>query len=75
MTRVYLLNPPFIPHFGRSARWQDTGRGGTLYYPIWLSYVAGVLEKAGHVVKLVDAPARGHDLDYILEDVRKYKPE
>ena len=26
-------------------RWQDTGRAGALYYPIWLSYVTGVLEQ------------------------------
>lgn len=35
--KVYLLNPPYLPHFGRGARWQEIGRAGTLYYPIWLS--------------------------------------
>lgn len=54
--KIYLLNPPFLPNFGRSARWQDTSRGGTLYYPIWLSYATALLEK-NHKVKLTDAPA------------------
>jgi anaerobic magnesium-protoporphyrin IX monomethyl ester cyclase len=70
-----MLNPPFIPRFGRSARWQNAGRGGTLYYPIWLSYATGLLEKAGNDVKLVDAPAKNFDLSYILKDVAKYNPE
>jgi anaerobic magnesium-protoporphyrin IX monomethyl ester cyclase len=70
-----VLNPPFMPRFGRSARWQNAGRGGTLYYPIWLSYATGLLEKAGHDVKLVDAPAKNFDLEYIVKDVAKYNPD
>ena len=75
MARIYLLNPPFIPHFGRSARWQDTGRGGTLYYPIWLAYATGLLEKEGHEVKLVDAPARGYSLPYVIQDIMRFCPD
>ena len=52
--KVYLLNPPYYPHFGRSARWQDTGRAGTLYYPIWLSPAAAILEWE-HETQLVGA--------------------
>jgi anaerobic magnesium-protoporphyrin IX monomethyl ester cyclase len=54
--RVYLLNPPYYERFSRSMRWQETARGGTLYYPIWLAYATEVLEEE-HKVKLVDAPA------------------
>ena len=75
MARIYLLNPPFIPHFGRSARWQDTGRGGTLYYPIWLAYATGLLEEDGHEVKLVDAPARGYSLPYVIQDIMRFCPD
>ena len=70
-----MLNPPFIPHFGRSARWQDTGRGGSLYYPIWLSYATGVLEDVGFKVRLVDAPAWDWNLKDVLEDVKRFKPD
>lgn len=72
--RIYLLNPPYFPHFGRGARWQDTGRGGTLYYPIWLSYAAALLEK-GNQIRLVDAPAWDWDIDGIMEDIDKFKPD
>lgn len=71
---VYLLNPPYLPYFGRGARWQDTGRGGTLYYPIWLSYATAVVEQE-HEARLVDAPARNWSREEVVEDVKKYKPD
>lgn len=49
-------------------------RGGTLYYPIWLAYAAGVLQKAGNEVRLVDAVARGWDAQATLEDIRRFSP-
>ena len=73
--RVYLLNPPYFPHFGREMRWQDTGRGGTLYYPIWLSYATGLLEYKGYKVRLVDAPAWRWSLSDVLADLKKFNPD
>jgi len=70
---IYLLNPPYFPHFGRGARWQDTGRGGTLYYPIWLSYAAAVVEQ-DHRIRLIDAPARNWSTNDVLTDLIKFKP-
>jgi radical SAM superfamily enzyme YgiQ (UPF0313 family) len=63
-----------MPHFGRSMRWQDTGRAGTLYYPIWLSYATAVVEQE-HRVRLVDAPAWDWGLKDILEDIKRFKPD
>lgn len=51
--KVYMLNPPYFPHFGRGMWWQDTGRGRTLYYPIWLSYAAG---GEGHQKAIISYP-------------------
>ena len=74
--RIYLLNPPYIENFVRCGRWQGgVARGGTLYYPIWLAYAAGVLEKIGHEVRLVDAIAWRWDRSKVLEDARKFKPD
>ncbi|HHV75484.1 B12-binding domain-containing radical SAM protein [Methanothermobacter tenebrarum] len=72
--KIYFLNPPYMPHFGRGMRWQDTGRGGTLYYPIWLSYAAALLDKY-HKIKLVDAPAWNWDKKDVLRDIEKFQPE
>jgi len=72
--KIYLLNPPYFPHFGRGGRWQDTGRGGTLYYPIWLSYVTCVVEQK-YEAKLVDAPAWNWDYKKVVNDIKEYKPD
>jgi radical SAM superfamily enzyme YgiQ (UPF0313 family) len=68
-----MLNPPYLPHFGRGARWQDSGRGGTLYYPIWLSYATAVVEQE-HETRLVDAPAWNWGREDVIEDIKKFNP-
>ena len=73
--KIYLLNPPFVENFVRCGRWQGVAaRGGTLYYPIWLAYAAGVLEKQGHTIRLVDAPAWKWGREEVKEDARKFNP-
>jgi len=72
--RVYLLNPPYFPNFGRGARWQDTGRAGTLYYPIWLSYATALLEQE-HETRLVDAPAWDWETKDVVEDIGRFMPD
>ncbi|MDO8870313.1 MAG: radical SAM protein [Methanobacteriaceae archaeon] len=72
--KIYLLNPPYMPHFGRGMRWQDTGRGGTLYYPIWLSYASAVLDQY-HEIRLVDAPAWDWNRKNVLKDLKQFQPE
>jgi len=73
--RILMLNPPFLPKFSRTSRSPAVTKGGTIYYPIWLAYATGVLEEAGHQVQLIDAPARGYDLTYILQRMEKFKPQ
>lgn len=73
--RVLLLNPPFTPYFSRSSRSPATTKGGTIYYPIYLSYATGVLEREGFEVKLVDAPARGYNLKKVLKIAKKFNPD
>jgi len=73
--KVLMLNPPFFKKFSRSSRSPATTKGGTIYYPIMLSYATGVLEKNGFEVKLIDAPARGYERDDVIEMARKFSPE
>ena len=49
-------------------------KGGTFYYPIWLSYAAGVAEQAGHGVLLLDGPGEGMDMGQVLERVKDFQP-
>jgi anaerobic magnesium-protoporphyrin IX monomethyl ester cyclase len=73
--RIYLLNPYFSENYSRSSRWAAKGRGGTLYYPIWLAYATGILENEGHNVRLIDAIAKNWTMEDTLKDVDKFKPE
>lgn len=54
--RSFLLNPPYVPEFMRSARWAAVSISGSNWYPIYLAYCTGLLEKHGHQAKLVDGP-------------------
>lgn len=55
-------------------RWQETSRGGTLYYPIWLSYAAAALETE-HRTRLVDAPAWKWTTKDVIDDILTQKPD
>jgi len=72
--RVLLLNPPFLPRFSRAQRSPAVTKSGTLYYPIWLAYAAGVLEDAGFQVRLIDAPAAGQTLPDVETLVQEWQP-
>lgn len=74
--KIYLLNPPFLKNFVRCGRWQGVAaRGRTLYYPLWLSYAAGYLEKKGHEIKLVDAIANNWDSEETLKNIIQFNPD
>ncbi len=73
--KVYLLNAPYKPRFTRDMRWQDTGRGGTLYYPIWLAYATGLVEQAGCDARLVDTAASGWNMEQVLKDIENFQPD
>ena len=69
---ILLLNPPFLPKFSRAQRSPAVTKSGTLYYPIWLAYAAGVLDQAGFDVQLIDAPAANLSLEHIGNELRSH---
>lgn len=76
--RVLLLNPPFLSQYGKFSRNQRSPaitKAGTFYYPIWLAYATGVLEKEGHKVKLVDAVARRISYAEVENLTKDFQPE
>jgi len=80
--RVYLLHPPFVsngkilPKFHRCNRWQGVvSLGGTYWYPIWLSYATGVIEKAGYRARLVDASAKEWGVPEVKHDIDAFDPD
>jgi len=72
---ILLLNPPFLKNFSRSQRSPAVTKSGTLYFPMWLASATGLLESKGFGVDLIDAPGDGHDLDYVLERARGFRPD
>jgi radical SAM superfamily enzyme YgiQ (UPF0313 family) len=73
--KILFLNPPFKGRFSRSSRSPAVAKGGTLYYPIWLAYAAGVAESKGHDVSLIDAPAEGTNRETVFERINKFAPD
>ena len=72
--KVLMLNPPFLPKYSRFSRSPAVTKSGTLYYPIWHAYATGVLEEAGHTVKLIDAPAERLTRDDCYRIAKEFSP-
>ena len=73
--KILMLNPPFLPKFSRFSRSPAVTKSGTLYYPIWHAYATGVLEKEGHAVKLIDAPAEGLEREDCYQIAKEFSPQ
>ncbi len=69
-----MLNPPFLPKFSRESRSPAVAKSGTLYYPMWLAYATGYLEKDGHEVALIDAVASDMTASEVVEKVGRFSP-
>jgi len=73
--KIVMLNPPFLNRYSKSSRSPGVGKSGTIYFPLWLSYATGVLDKEGHEVKIIDAPAKNLSIEDTLKKVVDFKPE
>ncbi len=73
--KILILNPPYLKNFSRSQRSPAVTKSGTIYFPMWLSYAAGVLEKEGYEVDLIDAPADNYNLDDITKRAKEFIPD
>lgn len=72
--KVLMLNPPYFKNYSRQSRSPCVAKGGTIYYPYFLAYATGVLEKNGIYVKLVDAVAKKWSSDETIEFVKQFSP-
>jgi len=72
---VLLVNPPYLPNFMRSARWEATSISGSNWYPIYLAYCTGLLEKYGHKTKLVDGPVDKLSHNDIFQIAISFSPD
>ncbi len=75
MIKVLFLNPPYFPRFSREQRSPAVTRSGTLYYPMWLAYAAGVLQKEGFPIDFIDAPADNYNLEEVIKKSKEFNPQ
>jgi len=73
--KVLLLNPPFLDQYSKSSRSPAVTKSGTIYFPLWLSYAAGVLDQNGYELKLIDAPAKNYDDNTVLTFAKDFNPD
>jgi hopanoid biosynthesis associated radical SAM protein HpnJ len=68
--KTLLLNPPSFENFdgGASSRYQATREITSFWYPVWLAYPAGLIEKS----RLLDAPAHGISPEETVRISRDY---
>jgi radical SAM superfamily enzyme YgiQ (UPF0313 family) len=75
MTKVLVLNPPFVDDFVRSARWAARSRGRVQRHPDYLLIATAVLEQAGHDVRFIDGAALNMDRAAVLDACREFRPD
>lgn len=73
--RILMLNPPFLDRYSKSSRSPAVTKSGTVYFPLWLAYATGVLDRAGHELKLIDAPAKCLHNNDVLKLIEEFNPE
>lgn len=75
--KVLFLNPPFMGEHGKFSREQRSPavtKSGTFYYPMWLCYAAGLAEKNGFEIKVIDAPAKRMGIEDVIKDAKEFAP-
>jgi len=73
--KVVMLNPPFLAKYSKSSRSPAVTKSGTIYFPLWLAYAAGVLDKKGYNLKLIDAPAKCSTKEETLKEITEFAPD
>ena len=75
--KVVYLNGPFRQlAYSRSSRSPAVTKSGTVYYPLWLSYAAGLAQRQeGFDVHLIDAVARRWDRNDLIAHLTTIEPD
>jgi radical SAM superfamily enzyme YgiQ (UPF0313 family) len=73
--KILLLSPPYLSDYMRNGRCDYISWSHTQWYPIWLAYCGALLEKYGHKVRLIDAPAAGLGYKDIFKRIINFIPD
>ncbi|MFH1996308.1 MAG: radical SAM protein [Candidatus Omnitrophota bacterium] len=72
---VVLLSPPYLPEYMRNARCDFVSLSASQWFPILLGYCGCWLEKKGHSVTIIDAPAYGMSHEEVKNRYIELKPD
>ncbi len=72
---IAFINPPFHPKYSRGSRSPAVTKSGTVYYPIWFALAAGVAERNGNNIILIDAPAELITTQQTIDRLFPFKPD
>ncbi len=74
MADIFVLNPPVVENFCRSARWAARSRGRVQRHPDYLLTAVAVLEAAGYRVDFLDGPAMNLGLKEVVSALKESRP-
>ncbi|MFB0527937.1 MAG: radical SAM protein [bacterium] len=77
--KILIINPPWEVKDGygcrSNTRWPHVRKDKHLLFPVYLGYVAAILEKEGIDTKVIDAVAEEYDSGKFVSAVSKEKPD
>ena len=73
--KILFLNLPYKFQLSRASRWPEKTKSGTLYYPYWLCYAAGVCKEKGYEVELIDCITRKMSVQDVIREVIRIRPD
>jgi len=73
--KVLLLSAPYLKNYMRNARCDFVSLSGTQWYPLLLGYCGSWLQRCGHEVMLIDAPAYNYSFNETETIVLTFKPD
>ena len=73
--KILFLNFPYLFDISRASRWPEKTKSGTLYYPYWLCYAAGVCMEQGFEVDVIDCITKKMTREDTVELVKQSAPD
>ena len=70
--KIILIFPPLVLKHRYA---HNVGNAGGNLPPLGLLYLAAMLEKEGHEVKIIDAPVENLDLEQVLARIARFEPD
>ncbi len=75
MSRVALINPPYLEDYTRNSRCDLVSQSSAAWYPLWLGQAGCWLEGEGHKTILIDAQTKGLSKQAVIDKVKEFNAD